>query len=158
MTTPQRPGSRRTRDVEFVTMRTAREALGVALRTVYKLADRDGWRRGVDEQGRITVALDDVRATSRRRRSEDLAAMQVEVGHETYVQILEFERLNEGGWHGTKQTRIRATFGCSVPRYLQLLNIALTLPDVAATNPATVTRIQHARQVAAARRLARALR
>jgi hypothetical protein len=112
----------------------------------------------VDEKGRITVALDDVRATSRRRRREDLAAMQVEAGHDTYVQILEFERHNPGGWAGTKQTRIRTTFGCSVPRYLQLLNIAITLPDVAATNPDTVTRIHHDRQVAAARRLARALR
>jgi hypothetical protein len=158
MTAPERLGARRAHDIEFVTMRTAREALGVALRTVYKLADRDGWRRRVDEKGRITVALDDVRATARRRRREDLAAMHVEVGHETYVQILEFERHNPGGWAGTKQTRIRTTFGCTVPRYLQLLNIALTLPDVAATNPATVTRIQHARQVAAARRLARALR
>jgi hypothetical protein len=156
MTTPQRP--RASAPVEFVTMRVAREALQVDLRTVYKLADRDGWRRSSDEKGRITVALDDVRATSRRRRREDLASMRVDAGHETYVQILEFERLNQGGWHGTKQTRIRTTFGCTVPRYLQLLNIALTLPDVVATNPDTATRIHHQRQVAAARRLARALR
>jgi hypothetical protein len=142
-------------DVEWVDMKTARSALGVSLKTAYRLALRDAWPTSVDNNGRKAYLMDAIRKTARRRREEDLAKMRVEPGHETFVQLLEFERRNpqQGG---RKWERVREDFGLTAARYWQMLYVAIEHDDVVATNLNTADRIRRRAREAAAVRQARA--
>jgi hypothetical protein len=141
-------------DVEWVDMKTARSALGVSLKTAYRLALRDEWPTSVDNNGRKAYLMDAIRKTARRRREEDLAKARVKPGHETFVQLLEFERRNpqQGG---RKWERIRSDFGLTAPRYWQMLFAAIEHDDVVATNLNTAERIRRRAREAAATRDAR---
>ncbi|MBW8025315.1 DUF3263 domain-containing protein [Clavibacter michiganensis subsp. michiganensis] len=143
-------------DVEWVDMKTARSALGVSLKTAYRLALRDAWPTSVDNNGRKAYLMDAIRKTARRRRDEDLAKVRVAPGHEVFVKLLEFERRNPDRG-GRKEERIRQQFGLTGTRYWQMIYAALEHDDVVATNPETAARIRDDAKQRAAIRLARSI-
>lgn len=61
-----------------------------------------------------------------------------------FARILDFER--EWWRHaGAKEEAIREEFGLSAPRYYQLLNIAIELPEAVRYDPMLVGRLQRVR-------------
>jgi hypothetical protein len=73
---------------------------------------------------------------------------------ERYARILDFER--EWWRHaGAKEEAIRNEFGLSAPRYYQLLNVAIELPEAVRYDPMLVGRLQRVRDARTAARASR---
>lgn len=71
----------------------------------------------------------------------------------TIAEILRFE--NEGHGRNQREERVRAAFGLSLARYVQLLNRALDTPEALTIDPLTTRRLLRIRDHQARLRAAR---
>ena len=106
---------------------------------------------GIEELGADSAVVPPIEAPARPEAPPSAPGETIPADWRT---VLDFER----GWSGSvsaKQRAIRERFHISSPRYHQLLDRALELPEALAYDPALVARLRRVREARRRKRSAR---